>query len=348
MDLLLELKDLQFASPVFLLAGIFLAGLLVTVKLLQMKKRQKGDIGLAELKDIYKKQIRKARTASYMRMFFLALAIVGIGATTAGPYSQNVGEISRTRTIENVRTIMVALDVSGSMKLKSPSGEQTVFEMSRDQAVDFLESQENIRAGFIFYSDWSLIWRRPTLETKDLARELAYMNINRPMRGPYGEFGGSQLSIFSGGTHTPRALYAAGQVFYDIYVEEGLRDGAVILLTDLQDRLGEVEEAINSLTKNGIRVYVLANSRNEKTIDMFRQRMAKNPRVWVFNASLGADMSEAYERISELESSPLIIKEVVPAEKNDLRLQTGLAVFGFLFIFAIAGEMLLRRARGGG
>ncbi|OGZ61025.1 MAG: hypothetical protein A2919_00815 [Candidatus Spechtbacteria bacterium RIFCSPLOWO2_01_FULL_43_12] len=348
MDLLLQLKDLQFTSPIFLMLGALLAILLIAVKLHRMARQKKGNIGLAELNDLYKEQIWRAKIAGRLRVFLLALAIAGAGLITAGPYSENSGEVARTRTIEHVRTVMIALDTSGSMKSRNPSGEGTIFEMSRNQAIDFLESQDNIRAGFIFYSEWPIVWRRPTIETKVLAKELANMNVSYPKGQTYGLLGAPQLPVFSSGTHTPRALYAAGNIFRDLYIEEGLKDGAVILLTDLQDRLDEVEESINALTKNGISVYILANSRNQKTIDEFKQRMAKNPIVWVFNARLESDMADAYERISELESSLMEIEEIVPSEKYSLRAQAALIVFIFLFTFAITGEVFFRRARGGG
>lgn len=76
--------------------------------------------------------------------------------------------------------------------------------------------------------------------------------------------------------------------------------------------------------------------------------LSENPSVRIFSIYSADDVRDAYEEISTLESSPIIIQETIPVAKRSISAEVALLLIGIVGFFIISSEILWPRLRKGG
>lgn len=350
MRYILNFQDIELASPIFLWIGLGSALLVLIFRFFArtFSKKQRG-VSFVETETSLSSGFNRASVAYHVKTSFIVIMVALLGVIAAAPYTYMFEGAARIESTKKLRTTVAVLDVSGSMQ-GSYGFEDIKFNIVRNNLAKLLQQAENTRASVIFFSEESSPFRWFTHDTESLALDILNLEIktDKGTEDRYGYFGLAQVNKLSRGTNTPRALDLAGYMLksLDMSDEELSKSASIILFTDLQDNLDEVMDQIRAFSAKGIRVYVIAISRNDK-INTFRQNMASaNGLVYLFDVNSQKDAEDAFARIGAQESSLVEVEETVQSEKSLVPEFVQLLLFVILTL-ALFSETIFHNVRGG-
>lgn len=235
-----------------------------------------------------------------LRLLLLLLVVLGLGILWAEPSYHSTKPLFSQVGGTYHKNFVVALDMSPSMNLPSDfkgyggedlkAGEtgRTRYEMARAALVDFLTRFRGERFGLILFSTEPLLARWPTVETSTNFAEV----LESIRRGS-----GTQLEAFSGLTNVDKALSMARQSL-------GERGGAIILISDAEDDLESLGDAVRNIRQEGIRLYTIGVGIPDGIIAKLAGEFAHDPGFRIFRVDSEEEMREAYRLVAEVEESP--------------------------------------------
>lgn len=337
---------ISFTSPLlFLIAVPFLLALAISMRRARNKKGAK--VKFSDTSHLSSIGSKKAKVYARARAFSLVMIILLSATLFTKPELTGKSHVEETATTEHMRTVIVVIDISASMAHRADyasSDKRTHFEVVRDALTDFIESEDNMRVGIIFYSKDPLQYRRPTEDLEALVEDLEALDlVNSVYEGEY-TFGSLQLSEISSNTDTVPALYVASKTLEELDMQNNLQSAAIILLSDLKDDMGDISSVLRDLAKADVKTYIIA-SRSERSVYHIRRTYFEdNNKIRLFSARSEDEIKEAYGAISELESTPIIVRSRV-SSKRSISTEIALLLFFFVAVFVFVAEKLMPRTR---
>lgn len=238
--------------------------------------------------------------------------------------------------------IMLAVDISSSMLAEDFRPDNRI-EVAKREVIRFVEGRESDWVGLVAFAGEAL-----TMVPGTLDHDVVEAAVERLEAGQLRD-----------GTAIGVALATAANRLRDLEPESKI----VVLLTDGDNNSGGIspEEATAAAASLGIRVYTIgvgkdgvapvpvartafgyqyANIRVHVN-DELLQRMATETGGLYFRATDPEGLTRIYDRINELETTPL--KEVRTEERVGLRRELLLAALGLLMLELLAGATRARR-----
>lgn len=296
-------------------ASLFLLVLPLVLLLLWdfVSRRHSSTVPLTGLEYLVARNRLTGRRRKLLRTGLWLLVIAGTGLLWAGPSLHTPAPVFRGGEQTLQKNLVVAIDISASMggPLKTPDRAErlaafvkkgrlnrqdqgpTRYESARQTLFDFMERFQGARIGLILFSTEPFLARWPTAETAS-----RFMEVLEEQIGP-GET--SQLQRFSSLTNTDKALELAREIFAN---QQAVQGGAVILITDAEDELGNMGVAIRKIRERGIRLYTIGVGISEIIVSKLSREFANDPGFRIFRVDSEEDMQEAYRLVSEVEESP--------------------------------------------
>lgn len=170
------------------------------------------------------------------------------------------------------------------------------YESARQTFYNFVDRFEGARIGLILFSTEPFLARWPTVETGSRFIEVLDDNIGRNER--------SQLQRFSSLTNIDAAIRLTREVFAK---QKNVRGGAVVLISDAEDEMEKMGQAIHSLRDSGIRLYTIGVGISEVIAEKLTREFANDPGFRIFRVDSDEEMQEVYRLVSELEESPRLM-----------------------------------------
>ena len=254
-----------------------------------------------------------------IRISLWTLIVVLIGLLWAAPVLHTAAPVFASGDQLQQKNMIVAIDVSRSMgqPLKIPdketrfenfannqqveqpgSDEPSRYESARQTIYNFVERFEGARIGLILFSTEPFLARWPTIETENKFAEVLEDNLGREER--------SQLQRFSSLTNIDAAIRLTRDVFAK---QKNVRGGAVVLISDAEDELEKMGQAIRGLRESGIRLYTIGVGISEIIAEKLTNDFAGDPGFRIFRVDSDQEMQEVYRLVSELEESPRLMGE---------------------------------------
>jgi hypothetical protein len=268
---------------------------------------------------------------------------LGMAVLWAGPTVHSSKPIFEADKQTSYKNIMMLMDVSRSMSVpvgfeqnrslpgqfraktapSGPDGGKTRFVAAREALMAFVGRFEGERIGLILFSTEPFLARWPTVETKDRFLEVLNDDIGRGSV--------SQLQRLSSLTNINKALELARSV---IMRQEGVKGGAVVMISDAEDDVENMGAAVRNLRKDGIRIYTIGVGMSEEIVERLSKDFEDDPGFRIFRADSEIEIQEAYRLIGNLEESPL-------SQVDQREFETDLRWFLSLFLAVIGGAAIL-------
>jgi von Willebrand factor type A domain. len=139
------------------------------------------------------------------------------------------------------------------------------------------------------------------------------------------------LQRFSSLTNINKALELARSV---IMRQEGVKGGAVVMISDAEDDVENMGAAVRNLRKDDIRIYTIGVGMSEEIVERLSKDFKDDPGFRIFRADSEVEIQEAYRLIGNLEESPL-------AQLDQREFETDLRWFLSLILAVIGGSVIL-------
>jgi hypothetical protein len=265
-------------------------------------RHRDGSYALTGLEYLRAQGCIRGRARKFLRACLWAVVAAVLCLWWAEPvyYSPRPLFMSAQQTLH--KNFIVALDTSPSMNLpvefKGFGGKDllageagtTRYETARLALYDFLERFAGERFGLILFSTEPLLARWPTVETGGRFPEVLGDNIRRGS--------GTQIEAFSSLTNIDKALALARRILGD-------EPGAIILISDAEDDLENLGNAVRDLREAGIRLYTIGVGVPEEIVTKLSREFAHDPGFRIFLVESEEAMREAYRLVGEVEESAL-------------------------------------------
>lgn len=327
------LETLRFEQPeLFLLVLPLLV--LLTYQLLF--RRRTGAVGLTGVEYLQSRTRISGTWRRRLRIASRAVIVIGLGTLWAAPVYYSSEPLFQRGDALYYKNFVIALDTSPSMNLPADFkgyggedlkfGEQglTRYEMARDALMEFLERFRGERFGLVLFSTEPLLARWPTVETTDNFAEVLE-NIRRGSS--------TQLEAFSALTNVDKALTMARKALGD-------EEGAIILISDAEDDLESLGEAVHRIRRAGIRLYTIGVGISDEVVRKLSEEFAGDPGFRIFRVDSEKEMREAYRLVADVEESPQFAGEGQDFTV-DVRWIFALGLLGISLIMLWSTEALL-------
>lgn len=350
------LPSIEFTSPFFLILflGIFYV-LIFRARIFRgrFKNNARGfkTSAFHENSKIGFKRAFSARITRFSLIFFM---VTMVAVLISGPIlTTKKSEGDGSEKVQNLRTVEIVFDISGSMGTGHLAGEKlTRFDAARNTLIDFLQSQNDLRVGIIFYSSVPFEYRVPTGNLEVLIEDLQQLSLSTSYTN---KSVNQQFKTLSRGTETAAALLFARDVVGSLSIEN-TKSRAVILITDLLDDEDQVVAAARELVESDIHIFVLSitadggygnSNKNDKTkSSKIATALQSIPGVDVFSIGSDEDLAFAYDRILEIERERTIFLEPT-VNKTSIVKEISLLIFIGSVLGIILTEVFAQRVRGG-
>ncbi len=254
-----------------------------------------------------------------IRILLWSAVVFLLGLLWAAPVLHTAAPVFASGDQMLQKNMIIAIDISRSMSqpLQIPDKEtrfknyalnqQTQptgpdlpsrYESARETVYNFVERFAGARIGLILFSTEPFLARWPTIETENRFIEVLEENLGAQER--------SQLQRFSSLTNIDAAIRLTREVFAK---QRNVRGGAVILISDAEDELEKMGQAIRSLRESGIRLYTIGVGISDSIAERLTNDFAGDPGFRIFRVDSAEEMQEAYRLVSELEESPRLMGE---------------------------------------
>ena len=279
---------MTFATPALLLL-LPLAALPLLWRWL--RRRRQPALAVPEL-DVIREAARNAATwrlrLRALPELLRAAAVVMVVVALARPQEG----LALTLLPEEGIDIVVVLDVSSSMRQRTPDGE-TRLQAARAVVRDFVSGLQGDRVGLVIFQSRALALSPLTLDHKALNRTVSDVSSG----------------LIPDGTAIGLGLAEALNLLRDSPAQSRV----VVLLTDGQNNSGEVDplDAAQIARTLDVRVYTIGfvgaggpPTRFGQDLDeLSLRRIAEVTDASYYNAATGAQLAQVYESIGELERS---------------------------------------------
>ncbi len=330
----------SFASPIGFLLLVPFVGLLVWQLIGRGSSNPIALTGLEYLRARVRLQDTRRK---WVRAGLWGVMALGMAVLWAGPTVHSSKPIFEAGKQTSYKNIMMLMDISRSMSVpagfeqnrslpgqfraptarsNSDSG-KTRFVAAREALMAFVGRFEGERIGLILFSTEPVLARWPTVETKDRFLEVLSDDIGRGSV--------SQLQKLSSLTNINKALELARSV---IMRQEGVKGGAVVMISDAEDDVENMGAAVRNLRKDDIRLYTIGVGMSEEIVERLSKDFKDDPGFRIFRADSEVEIQEAYRLIGNLEESPL-------AQLDQREFETDVRWFLSLFLAVIGGAVIL-------
>ncbi len=330
----------SFASPIGFLLLLPFGALLVW----QLVRRGSGNaVALTGLEYLRARVRLQDTRRKWLRAGLWGVMALGMALLWAGPTVHSSKPIFEADKQTSYKNIMMLMDVSRSMSVpvgfeqsKSLPGQfrapstrpdsddsRTRYVVAREALMAFVGRFEGERIGLILFSTEPFLARWPTVETKDRFLEVLSDDIGRGSV--------SQLQKLSSLTNINKALELARSV---IMRQEGVKGGAVVMISDAEDDVENMGNAVRNLRKDGIRLYTIGVGMSEEIVERLSRDFKDDSGFRIFRADSADQIQEAYRLIGNLEKSPL-------AQSDQREFETDLRWFLSLILAVIGGAAIL-------
>jgi hypothetical protein len=291
------LKVLNFSSPELSLVITPFVFLLVWQLYVY---RKNGAIEFVGFEYLYSRNDVTGGWRRKLRTMLWGVIVIGLGILWAGPRYFSANPLFGPETQVFHKNFIVAFDMSPSMNLpahfKGYGGEDlrpgdvgsTRYEIASAALFDFLERFRGDRFGLILFSTESFFARWPTVELGNNFLEVLDDSIRRGS--------GTQLEAFSSLTNTDKALLEARDAFAG-------KKGAIILISDAEDHIDNMMQAIREVREADIRLYTIGVGMSEETVALLAQAFENDKGFRIFRVDNEDEMEEAYFVIGDVEGS---------------------------------------------
>lgn len=329
----------SFASPMGFLLLLPFVGLLVWQLI---GRGRSSPIALTGLEYLRARVGLHDTRRKWARAGLWGVMALGMAVLWAGPTVRSSKPIFEADKQTSYKNIMMLMDVSRSMSVpvgfeqnrslpgqyrataaRSPSDSKTRFVAAREALMAFVGRFEGERLGLILFSTEPFLARWPTVETKDRFLEVLNDDIGRGSV--------SQLQRLSSLTNINKALELARSV---ILRQEGVKGGAVVMISDAEDDVENMGAAVRNLRKDGIRLYTIGVGMSEEIVGRLLKDFEGDPGFRIFRADSEVEIQEAYRLIGNLEESPL-------SQSDQRKFETDLRWFLSLILAVIGGAVIL-------
>lgn len=330
----------SFAAPLGFLLLLPFAGLLAWQL---MRRGSSNPIALTGLEYLRARVGLQDTRRKWLRAGLWGVMALGMALLWAGPTLHSSKPLFEADKQASYKNIMMLVDISRSMSVpvgfeqskslpgqyRAPStkpntdGGKTRFAAAREALMAFVGRFEGERIGLILFSTEPFLARWPTIETKDRFLEVLSDDIGRGSV--------SQLQKLSSLTNINKALELARSV---ILRQEGMKGGAVVMISDAEDDVENMGAAVRNLRKDGIRLYTIGVGMSAEIVERLSKDFKDDPGFKIFRADSGNEIQEAYRLIGNLEESPLI-------QSDQREFETDLRWFLALVLAVIGGAAIL-------
>ncbi len=301
----------NFVSPLLFLVTLPFIVLL----LLELYNRSNNrTVAMTGLEYLRSHDCTRGKNWHHLRLLLWAILVLLLGLLWAAPVLHTAAPVFASGEELMQKNMMVAIDISRSMgqPLKVPDrearfanyannqqAEQSAedelsrYESARQTFYNFVDRFQGARIGLILFSTEPFLARWPTTETGDHFVEVLEENIGRSER--------SQLQRLSSLTNIDKAISLTRDVFAS---QKNVRGGAVVLISDAEDELEKMGQAIRSLREQDIRLYTIGVGISEVIVEKLTDDFADDPGFRIFHVDSEQEMEEVYRLVSELEESP--------------------------------------------
>ena len=376
MSVIHDVLTLQFASPLLLLAGVpFLIWVFMRYLRIQVVIGRKGirfgrawripgALIVSDLNTFAVLRPKRPQWRYHIR-FVLFIAIVATSTVLLSrPSIESRSTFLEGKPEEAYRTLVVALDISGSMgspfvkKLNElvPQTPETVFQLDsalpsrfiamRESLVQFLSGQNFLRVGVVVYSDKPFIYRWPTTDSAKLIFDVANMSLSvrsgplttLPKSSPIN----AQFSLLSYGTQGAVALDAIRERILPKFTEDG-KGFAVVFVSDLDDDQAELIGAMDAIVQRGVRLYVFGVDPTARVRDAIAEHFSDKSLVQIFDISSAQEMQKAYDSVKDIERFAFIRETAIV--RHDIDRTIGLALGALIVGYIALNYTALARIR---
>lgn len=330
----------SFASPIGFLLLLPFVGLLIWQFI---GRGRSNPIALTGLEYLRARARLQHTRRKWVRAGLWGVMALGMALLWAGPTVHSSKPIFEADKQTSYKNIMMLMDISRSMSVPvgleqsrtlpgqfraravrtgSDDG-KTRFVAAREALMAFVGRFEGERIGLILFSTEPFLARWPTVETKDRFVEVLNDDIGRSSV--------SQLQRLSSLTNINKALELARNV---IMRQEGVKGGAVVMISDAEDDVENMGAAVRNLRKDGIRIYTIGVGMSAETVERLSKDFKDDPGFRIFRADSEIEIQEAYRLIGNLETSPL-------AQLDKREFETDLRWVLSLLLAVIGGVVIL-------
>lgn len=341
MTLLSAIRDgFSFALPIGFLLLLPFVGLLAWQLI---GRGSSSPIALTGLEYLRARVGLQATRRKWGRAGLWGVTVLGMAVLWAGPTVHSSEPIFKADRQTSYKNIMMLMDISRSMSVPvgleqnralpgqfrpraaRPSSEdsKTRFVAAREALMAFVGRFEGERLGLILFSTEPFLARWPTVETKDRFLEVLNDDIGRGSV--------SQLQRLSSLTNISKALELARTV---IMRQEGVKGGAVVMISDAEDDVENMGAAVRNLRKDGIRIYTIGVGMSEEIVERLSEKFENDPGFRIFRADSEIEIQEAYRLIGNLEESPR-------SQLDQREFETDLRWFLSLILAVVGGVVIL-------
>ncbi|MEY2893323.1 MAG: hypothetical protein RJA98_3231 [Pseudomonadota bacterium] len=325
-----------------LLWALAVLPLLVLLYAWLMRRRKRVSLPFAQMALVKEAMGKRSGWRRHVPPFLLWLALAALLLAAARP--------TAVITLPSVqRTIILAMDVSGSMRATDVLPNRLVA--SQNAARAFVTAlPRNVRVGVVSFAGTAALVQPPTLSRDDVLAAIDRFQMQRGTAIGSGVVlslaalfptAGIDLSQITGERNMPVVEGAAKPPEFTPVAPGSYGSGAIILLTDGQRTTGpDPMDAAKMAADRGVRVYTVGiGTKDGETIgfegwsmrvrldEPTLQAIARDTRADYFYAGNAADLKQVYERLS----NRLVV------EKKETEVSAVLAALAALLVLLGAG-----------
>jgi hypothetical protein len=305
--------SIEFSTPeYFLIAGAAVL-LLIFIPWGRRKKR-----GLSIDLDYWKPHI----ASESRRVWVMSIPVIVISLLLAGALA-TPQLITKASTLIVGKPVMVVIDYSGSTSAATEfHPEETMQEAAQRVFSNLVELRADINFGLMIYARENYVARYFTYKNELFTDTLENWDV---------------LMRVSQQTQTADALAAANRFMSN---NIGGEDKAIILISDLDynaNDLPEIEENIDAILANGIKLYIISTTGNEETM----VKMPQPDGVTVMSSYDAESINEMYNELTAMQTSSIRTDESLV--KTSLMPVVMPPVLGIFLLCLILGETRFRK-----
>ena len=305
--------SVEYSTPVYFV----IAGILVLLLIFIPWSRRKHGLAI----DLDYWQIRISAKSN--RIWIMSIPVIIIPLLLSGVLA-TPQSISRNSKLIVGKPVLMVVDYSGSTSAATElHPEETMQEAAQRVFSNLTNLRADINFALMIYAKENYVARYFTYKNELFVDTLDNWDV---------------LMRVSQQTRTADALAAANK-FMSQNTEVGV-DKAIILISDLDynaNDMPEIEKTINAILANGIKLYIISTTGNEKTM----AKMPQSESVTIMSSYDSESIDKMYKSLTSMKTSVIRTNETLV--KSSVIPGIMLPVIGLFLLCLVLGETRFRK-----
>lgn len=305
--------SVEYSTPVYFV----IAGILVLLLIFIPWSRRKHGLAI----DLDYWQIRISAKSN--RIWIMSIPVIIISLLLSGVLA-TPQSISRNSKLIVGKPVLMVVDYSGSTSAATElHPEETMQEAAQRVFSNLTNLRADINFALMIYAKENYVARYFTYKNELFVDTLDNWDV---------------LMRVSQQTRTADALAAANK-FMSQNTEVGV-DKAIILISDLDynaNDMPEIEKTINAILANGIKLYIISTTGNEKTM----AKMPQSESVTIMSSYDSESIDKMYKNLTSMKTSVIRTNETLV--KSSVIPGIMLPVIGLFLLCLVLGETRFRK-----